>query len=173
MLTVAYILAIAAINIGFMHVPLLPTPWGDLWPPLSIAVGFVFVLRDFAQREVGHGVLLAMLAGAALSWWLAAPFVAIASATAFLISELADWAVYSWTRKSLPARILWSSALGTPIDSAVFLAMIGQFTWSGVALMTLSKMLGALVVARALQRRELQIRPAENNSSPADFTFLR
>ena len=155
MFTLAYVLSIAAINFGFAHVPLLPTPWGDMWPPMSIAVGFVFVLRDFAQREVGHGVLLAMLAGAALSWFMASPFVAIASATAFLVSEFGDWGVYTWTRRPLRERILWSSALGTPIDSAVFLAMIGHFSWSGVALMTASKMLGALVVAWSIKRREI------------------
>ena len=32
---------------------------------MALIVGFVFVVRDFAQREVGHRVLLAMLAGAA------------------------------------------------------------------------------------------------------------
>jgi hypothetical protein len=153
MLTGAYILSIAAVNYGFEQVPLLPTPWGDMWPPMSLAVGFVFVLRDFAQREVGHGVLLAVLAGAVLSWLMASPYVAIASATAFLISEVADWGVYTWTRRPLHERILWSSAFGTPIDSAVFLLLIGHFSWSGVALMTASKMLGAAVVAWSIQRR--------------------
>jgi hypothetical protein len=47
-------------------------------------VGFVFVLRDFAQREVGHNIWWAMLAGCALSYCMASPFVAIASASAFL-----------------------------------------------------------------------------------------
>lgn len=150
--TIAYILGITAVNVGFEHVPLIPLG-GVMWPPMSLAVGFVFVLRDLAQREIGHGVLLAMLAGAALSWWMASPYVAVASATAFLISELADWAVYTWTRRPLHERILWSSALGTPVDSAVFLLLIGHFSWLAVVLMVASKMVGALVVAEGLRRR--------------------
>lgn len=148
----AYILAIVLVNVGFEHLPLVPVG-GVMWPPMSLAVGFVFVLRDFSQREIGHGVLVAMLAGAAMSWWMASPYVAVASAAAFLVSELADWTVYTWTRRPLHERIMWSSALGTPIDSAVFLLLIGHFSWLAVALMTASKMLGALIVAESLRRR--------------------
>jgi hypothetical protein len=48
-------------------------------------------------------------------------------------------------------RILASSAVGTPIDSAIFLGMIGAFSWIGVAVMTVSKMLAALIVWRAIK----------------------
>ena len=72
------------------------------------------------------------------------------------MSELADWAVYSFTGKSLSERILYSSALGTPIDSAVFLAGIGFFSAAGVAAMTASKMIGALIVWWMIRRREAQ-----------------
>ena len=148
---IAYVATIVLVNYGFVIVPLLPTPWGDMWPPMSIAVGLVFILRDYAQRAIGHRVLLAMLAGCALSWWLSSPMVAVASVTAFLVSELADWAVYTWRRGSFRDRVLLSSAIGTPIDSAVFLLMIGHFSVTGVILMTASKMLAALVVWRALR----------------------
>jgi hypothetical protein len=125
-----------------------------MWPPLSLAVGFVFVVRDFAQREIGHRVLLAMLVGAGLSYVMASPYVAIASAAAFFVSEFADWLVYTVTRRPLATRILYSSLLGTPIDSVVFLWGIGHLTVSGVVAMTISKMLGALVVWWLIRRRE-------------------
>lgn len=148
--TSAYILSIVAVNYGFTVIPLVPIGGEEMWPPMSLAVGAIFVIRDFAQRQVGHWVLLAMLAGGALSWWLASPYVAVASVTAFLISETADWLVYSFTRRPFHERVLWSSMIGTPLDSAVFLLMIGHFGWLGLAAMVASKMVAALVVWRAL-----------------------
>jgi uncharacterized PurR-regulated membrane protein YhhQ (DUF165 family) len=152
--TLLYVALIVAVNYGFTVVPLVAMPTGEMWPPMSLVVGFVFVVRDFAQREIGHKVLLAMLVGAALSWVMASPYVAVASVTAFLVSELADWAIYSFSRRPLSERVLWSSLIATPIDSAVFLALIGHLSVSGVLAMVASKMLGALAVAWLLKRRE-------------------
>ena len=152
--TLLYIALIVAVNYGFTVVPLVKLADGTLWPPMSLAVGFIFVVRDFAQREVGHKVLLAMLVGAALSYVMAAPTVAIASAAAFLVSELVDWLIYSLTKRPLSQRILYSSLLATPIDSAVFLYAIGAFSIVGVLIMTASKLVGALIVWWLIRRRE-------------------
>jgi uncharacterized PurR-regulated membrane protein YhhQ (DUF165 family) len=86
---------------------------------------------------------------------MAAPYVAIASAAAFLVSELVDWLVYTVTRRPLSERILYSSLLGTPVDSVVFLWGIGHLSVTGVVAMTVSKMLGALVVWWLIRRREM------------------
>jgi uncharacterized PurR-regulated membrane protein YhhQ (DUF165 family) len=152
--TVLYIALIVAVNYAFTQVPPITLADGTVWPPVSLVVGFVFVVRDFAQREIGHRVLLAMLIGAVLSYFMADSFVAVASAAAFAVSELADWAVYSFTKRPLSQRILYSSALGAPIDSGVFLAGIGLFSATGVAAMTLSKMAGAVLVWWIVRRRE-------------------
>ena len=152
--TALYILSIVLVNWAFTVVPPIPIPGGALWPPVALMVGFVFVLRDFAQREIGHGVLAAMLAGAFLSYAMAGPQVAIASAAAFLVSELADWAVYTWTKRPLSERVLYSSAIAAPLDSIVFLAGIGFLSVAGVVAMTVSKMLGALAVWWLIRRRE-------------------
>lgn len=147
MFSAAYVFAIVLINIGFAYVPLIAG-----WPPLSLAVGLVFVLRDFAQREIGHWVVSLMLLGAAASYLLATPAIAVASCVAYLLGEAIDWLVYSLTKKPLHDRVLLSSLLSTPVDSAVFLAMIGFFSVGGVLLMTVSKMLGAGVVYLYLKR---------------------
>ena len=152
--TVLYIALIVLVNWLFTVVPLVDMPGGEKWPPVSLVVGLIFVARDFAQREIGHRVIVAMLIAGALSYYMADPFVAAASVTAFLISEFADWAVYSFTGRPFAQRILLSSVLATPIDSAVFLAMIGHLSLSGVVAMTASKMLGALVVWWMVRRRE-------------------
>jgi uncharacterized PurR-regulated membrane protein YhhQ (DUF165 family) len=150
MWTLGYIALIILVNWGFTVVPLVPL-FGEMWPPMSLVVGLIFVARDFAQKEIGHKVILAMLVAAGLSYFMASPFVAAASLAAFLISEFADWAIYTWTRKPFAQRILISSVVSTPIDSAVFLAMIGHFSFTGVVIMTLSKMIGALVVWRIVK----------------------
>ena len=87
-----------------------------------------------------------MSVGVALSYLMADPFVAVASAVAFGISELIDWLVYTTTKKPLRDRILLSSTISTPIDSAIFMLMVGFFSWYGLATMVASKMIGALIV---------------------------
>ncbi|MDR0339290.1 MAG: hypothetical protein LBH65_03320, partial [Desulfovibrio sp.] len=92
-----YIFSVVLVNYAFDVAPLLHLPGGESWSPVALVVGFVFVIRDYAQREIGHRVLLAMLAGGALSWFMASPAVAVASLCAFLTSEMTDWAVYTCT----------------------------------------------------------------------------
>jgi len=150
--TIGYVVLIVLINYGFTVVPLVPV-FGEMFPPLSLIVGLVFVARDFAQREIGHKVVGAMLVAGFLSWWMADPFVALASVTAFMISEFADWGVYSWTKKPFAQRILISSIVSTPLDSAVFLAMIGYFSVLNTVLMTVAKLIGAVVVWWMIQKR--------------------
>ncbi len=153
--TLIYVLSIVAVNYGFSVVPMVPLPNGELWPPMSLVVGFIFVVRDFAQREIGHKVLFAMLVGGIISWFMATPAIAVASIAAFAISELTDWAVFSFTGYRFSQRILLSSLISTPIDSMVFLGLIGMFSISTVVIMTVSKMVGAFVVFLLVRRREL------------------
>lgn len=151
---IIYMLLILSINVAFAYTPLIPLPGGEMWPPLSLAVGFVFVVRDFAQQRVGNHVLWAMLLGCGLSWFLASPELALASAAAFAVGELTDWAVFTYTRKPFSQRILLSSLVGTPVDSLVFLTFVGLATpWSFLT-MTASKLLGAGIVYMLVRRRE-------------------
>ena len=142
-----YIMSIILINIGFVYVPMLPLfGTGEMYPPMTLIVGLIFVLRDYSQREIGHKVLGAMAIGGILSYFMASPFIAIASVTAFIVSEIVDWAYYTWSKKTLRQRILISSLLSTPIDSAIFLLMINQFSFVAILAMFASKMLAALFI---------------------------
>ncbi|MCK4939266.1 MAG: preQ0 transporter, partial [Rhodospirillaceae bacterium] len=114
--TALYIALIVTVNYAFSVVPLVELPGGTQWPPVALLVGFVFVARDFAQREIGHRVLLAMIVGVVISYYMADPFVAVASAAAFMVSEVVDWAVYTFTKRPLSERVLFSSVAGAPID---------------------------------------------------------
>lgn len=141
----AYIGLVVLINIGFSYVPMVDLGFG-LFSPMAILVGFVFVIRDFAQRQSGHYVLIAMAMAAALSFVMADPFVAVASVLAFVASEVTDWGIYTATKKPFHERVLYSSLISTPIDTAVFLLMISGFTTGTFILMIASKMVAAFLI---------------------------
>ena len=86
-------------------------------------IGIALVLRDLVQRRLGVGVAVgAILAGAALSALIAPPALVVASAAAFLLSELADFAVYTpLARRRLIVAVVASSLVGLVVDSIVFL----------------------------------------------------
>lgn len=148
----AYIASIVLVNWLFDLLPLVETPLGA-WPPASLVVGFVLILRDMAQRQVGHYVVVAMLAAGAITYVMVDPNIAIASVAAFLISESADWIIFTVTKRPLHDRILASSAVSSPLDSVVFLGMIGFLTPAAFVLQTLSKFAGAAVVWLILRQR--------------------
>lgn len=147
-----YVAAIVLVNWLFAALPMVETPLGA-WPPASLIVGFVLILRDMAQREVGHYVLIAMLAAGVITYVMVDPFIAIASVSAFLVSETADWIVYTVTKRPLRDRILASSAVSSPLDSVVFLGLIGFLSPASFILQTLSKFAGALVIWGILRHR--------------------
>src|SRR6185437_12789895 len=87
--------------------------------------GFALVLRDVVQRLLGKNWgLIAVLAGSALSVLVAPPGLVVASGTAFLLSELVDFAVYTpLQRRGLVLAVIASSLLGLLVDSVVFLSL--------------------------------------------------
>lgn len=141
----AYILSILVVNILFSYVPLIPTAFG-LLSPVAFLVGAIFVLRDFAQRAVGHHILWGIIIGSVLSYLMADPFVAVASVLAFASSELMDWLFYTITKKPFYQRVWISSLLSTPVDTFVFLYWIDQMHIGTFILMILSKLVAAGII---------------------------
>ena len=88
-------------------------------------IGLALVLRDLVQRRLGLGwSFAAIVAGTALSALLAPPALVFASAAAFLLSEMADLAVYTpLQRRGLVTAVAASSMVGLVVDSVVFLAL--------------------------------------------------
>ena len=137
-----YIATVVAINMAFAYIPPVVLFDGTIFTVGSVIAGLVFVARDFAQREVGHKVVLLLMAAAGLlSYLLADPFVAIASITAFAISELSDYIVYSKYKGDFNKRVVVSSLVSVPIDTAVFLAIISHLSALSFAVMCVSKLL--------------------------------
>ncbi|MDF2866966.1 MAG: uncharacterized protein K0S11_436 [Gammaproteobacteria bacterium] len=143
--TTAYMLAIVMVNYLFAYVPTF-TVFGEIMTPVDIIVGCVYVLRDMAQREIKQYVIFAMLIATGISYAMADKSIAFASAAAFFVGELIDWAIYSYTKKPLSQRLLWSSAISAPIDSIVFLYLIHQLNWLGFTLLNCSKLIGILLI---------------------------
>jgi uncharacterized PurR-regulated membrane protein YhhQ (DUF165 family) len=102
---------------------LIPVAPGLMAPSGVTMIGIALVLRDLVQRRLGIGIAVgAIIGGAAISALLAPPWLVIASAAAFLLSEIADLAVYTpLARRRLLAAVVASSTAGLVVDSIVFL----------------------------------------------------
>jgi uncharacterized PurR-regulated membrane protein YhhQ (DUF165 family) len=148
----AYIVSIVLVNWLFVAVAPWPTAIGDLYLA-NVVVGFVFVLRDYAQRQVGHKILVATLLAGVVTYFMVDPAIALASITAFILSDLTDWAVYSFTRRPLQQRILLSSLIAVPLDTLAFQYLANYLTPAAFTTELLSKAFGVLIVWYLLKLR--------------------
>ncbi len=158
--TLIYILLIPFINWSFTWAPMWELLPGWAFNPVTIVTGLVLVVRDFAQREIGHEVLIAMAIAIGLTFVTSGGELAIASGAAFAISEIVDWLLFTFTKYRLSTRVLLSSALAAPIDTSVFLygasfIRDAQFTIPNIVMSIGGKMLGALVIWWLIRQREV------------------
>lgn len=143
--TTTYILLILLINVGFAYTPILHIG-GSEFSLMDPVAGVVYLVRDFAQRELGHRIFIAMLIGSVLSYFLATPAVALASVSAFVAGELIDWAIFTFSKKPLSQRLIGSACISAPIDSLIFIAMLGYLSVASFTLMTLGKIIGVCII---------------------------
>lgn len=119
-----YVSTIFAANFAIATFGLVPVGFGLYAPAGVYFAGLAFTFRDLTQESLGRRWAVgAILLGAGASA-LVSPQFALASGVAFLLSELADLAVYTPLRER---HFLWavtaSNTVGLVIDSAVFLAL--------------------------------------------------
>ena len=117
-------------NVGTFCVPdggpcLIPVGLGLTAPSGVLMVGLGLVLRDLVQRRLGiWWSVAAIFIGAILSASFSAPSLVLASAAAFLFSELADLLVFTpMQKRGLVLAAVVSSIVGLVIDSIIFLQM--------------------------------------------------
>jgi hypothetical protein len=149
----AYVGSIAAANWMTSTWGLVPIGFGLAVTAGTFAAGAALVLRDWVDRQAGRiGVLLAILAGTALTYLLAGPALALASGTAFIVSEMVDWGVFARVkRKSLAGAVLLSSVVAAPVDTVLFLWIAGfPVTWQAVLGQFLVKTAMAGIAAAAI-----------------------
>lgn len=152
-------LAVAA-NVLTATYGMVPVGFGLIATAGTWAAGLVLLARDWVHDTAGRWAVLGCIAaGAALSWAMTNPALALASGAAFAISELADLAVYTPLRKRGWAKAAVASNLvGSAVDTVVFLALAGFPIWQAMPGQMLAKttatavVVGAVVVARAVLR---------------------
>jgi uncharacterized PurR-regulated membrane protein YhhQ (DUF165 family) len=152
-----FIFTVYAANWLIEHYGFVSVGFGYMAPAGVYAAGAAFVLRDVVHRTLGPlVVVLGILAGAGLAYTVS-PTFAVASAIAFLVSELADLAVYTpLERRGLVKAMVASNIVGLVVDSALFLWLAfgslafiqGQII--GKATMTLLALPVVLVARRRL-----------------------
>lgn len=155
-----YVATIFAANWLIAHIGIVSVGFGLVAPAGVFAAGLALTLRDVVQATLGRlAVVAAILVGALLSYTVS-PAFAVASAVAFLVSELADLAVYTpLERQSWLGAIALSNTVGLLIDSALFLWLAFgslEFFWGqvvGKAWMTLLAIALLAVSRRALLAR--------------------
>jgi len=122
-----FIATILAANYVTTQYGMVPVGFGLVATAGTYFAGLAFILRDLVQDKAGRAWVAALiLAGAGLSFAISAPFIAVASAAAFLLSEGADFAVYSPLRKRGYIRAAVASNLvGSIVDTVLFLTIAG------------------------------------------------
>lgn len=164
----AYALTVVAANWAINKWGFVPIGFGLTAPAGVYFAGLAFTFRDVAQEAFGRGtaiaarlILTAIAVGAALSYVVAqfwsdpSPVVtpgrlALASAVAFGLSELADFGVFSKMRERGWLRaVTVSNGVGLVADSLIFLLiafgsakyivgqMVGKGLMTGAALILL------------------------------------
>lgn len=155
----AYIATIPAANLAVTHFGAQPVGFGYYAPAGVYLVGLALVLRDLAREATSRAaVLAAIVVGALLSWWLADPALAFASAAAFAVAETMDFAVYEpLRRRGLLTAMAASNAVGLIADSLIFLWLaFRSFDYLPGQLLGKTWMTLAAVAVIALLRRRTQ-----------------
>jgi queuosine precursor transporter len=124
-------------------------PW---FAPINsfFLIGLDLTLRDVMQERFTRAQLAGIIViGGLITWAVnpAAQWIAIASATAFILAALADWAVYSVLRRQRwIVRSNGSNIVGAAVDSIVFPTLaFGAFLPAIIALQFLAKVGGGAV----------------------------
>lgn len=160
----AYVGTIVAANWAITRYGLVPVGFGLLAPAGVYFAGLGFTLRDVAQDLAGRWtVLAAIVVGAGISWLVADPAFAIASAVAFGVSELADFAVYTPLReRRWLTAVVASNVVGLAVDSVLFLWLaFGSLNYLAGQVVGKAWMTALAVLLLAAGRYALRARKAQ------------
>lgn len=152
----AFLGAIVAANYATQHYGLVQGIGGMVTAGTYFA-GATFTLRDGVHETAGRVAVVALIVVGALLSWFVAPVFAVASGVAFLVSELADLAVYEpLRRRQWETAVVLSGLVGSIVDTLIFLrlAHLPTSQWAAQVATKTAVVLAVLLVLR-LRRREL------------------
>jgi uncharacterized PurR-regulated membrane protein YhhQ (DUF165 family) len=126
-LAAGFLGCILAANYVTTRYGMVPVGFGLVATAGTYFAGLSFVLRDSLQDAAGRWWTLAVIAlGAVLSFLVADPFIALASAAAFALSETVDQFIYTPLRRRGYVRAaVTSNVVGSLVDTVAFLAIAG------------------------------------------------
>lgn len=129
---VGFVASIVAANWLTVHYGFVPVGFGFMATAGTYAAGLTLCLRDWTHETLGRWPTAALiLAGAGITYFIS-PVFAVASGTAFLVGELADFAVYSpLRRRGLIKALVASNIVGMVVDTVLFLGL--AFGWASVS----------------------------------------
>ena len=103
-----------------------------------------------------------MLIAGLLSVGLGAHQFALASTTAFLVSETVDWMIYVRTRKPFAERVFFSTAISGPLDTTIFLSMAGFLSLRLYLISIGAKILAAAILSRSFHKQRISVALAKD-----------
>lgn len=150
-LAAVYIAVIVAANYATTEHGMVSVGFGLTATAGTYLIGLLLILRDSLQDVAGkYAVFGAIAIGAIASYLVADPFIATASACAFVLAETIDFAIYTPLRNRgyLRAAVA-SNIVGAVVDTLAFLWIAGfPLTTEGVSGQLLGKLaLTGVVVA--------------------------
>lgn len=154
----AFLACILAANYVTTEYGMVPVGFGLMATAGTYFAGLTFILRDTVQDAFGKWVTLGLIVvGAALSYLISDPFIALASGLAFAASEAADLAVYTPLRERGYIRAaVASNVVGAIVDTLLFLKVAGfpiANAWQGQLTGKLAVTLVVVLAVAAVRTR--------------------
>lgn len=151
-----YLLSILAANLlvhyfGIVHFA------GLMFPAGAVAVGLTFSARDMVQQRYGKYQCWWFMGAASAITLAFNAKLALASVTAFVVSEAVDWAVYTFTKRNVRERMFLSNLIGTPLDSIIFVLMAFGPVWPAMYGQTIVKFASSLLVLPFINPRRVAL----------------
>ncbi|MGK2905832.1 MAG: VUT family protein [Desulfuromonadales bacterium] len=132
------------------------TVFGLTFPAGAVAIGLTFSTRDLVQERFGkYGCWLWMLIAVVITFAFNRQ-LAIASVCAFLVAELADWVIYTYSGGNIEKRLILSNLVSTPIDSVVFVLLAFGPIWPAIWGQTIVKMISSLLILPLLKNGKIR-----------------
>jgi uncharacterized PurR-regulated membrane protein YhhQ (DUF165 family) len=117
-----------------------------VFPAGAVMVGLTFSFRDMVQRQYGKWQCWIWMVVASVITYLFNQQLAVASISAFLVSEGIDWLIYTAMPGSFKKRLVASNIVGVPLDSIVFVFLAFGLNWQAIIGQTIVKFASSLLV---------------------------
>jgi uncharacterized PurR-regulated membrane protein YhhQ (DUF165 family) len=132
------------------------TVLGLTFPAGAVAIGLTFSTRDLVQERYGKFGCWAWMLVAVVITFAFNRQLAIASVCAFVVAELADWAIYTYSHGNIEKRLILSNLVSTPLDSLVFVLLAFGPVWPAIWGQTIVKMISSLLVLPLLKNGRIR-----------------